>query len=138
MPRTLKGEAMPLMQNPPALGAPTSIEEAKALGPVTAGQLVVAPLTPINGPIDGKPGDFVAGVLKGFWESPTIKALRNAVATAVGLGIGVVTTQIIVAQGNLWDVNWQVTQKAAIAVVAFSLATAYAAWWKKHDNDPVQ
>jgi hypothetical protein len=134
MPKTLKDE-LSMVVTPTA---PTTIDEAKAIGPVTAGQMVSAPLMPISGPIPGKSGDFVAGVLKNFWQSPTIKAIRNAVIGAVGLGLFGFAAQIIAVSGDFTQINWQTTQKLFIGSVAFTLASAYAAWWKNHDNDPVK
>lgn len=121
---------------PPTV-APTTIREALAAG-ATAGTPLVAPLSPKSGPIPGKSGDLVVNVLKGFWESPTIIALRRAVGTAIGLALMAISGQVMAANGDLAQVNWETTQKIAIAAAAFSLATAYAAWWKKHDNDPVK
>jgi hypothetical protein len=116
---------------------PTTIREALAAGAV-AGTPLTAPLSPKSGPIPGKPGDLVVGVLKGFWESPTIIALRRAVGTAIGLALMAISGQVMAANGDLSQVNWDTTQKIAIAAGAFSLASAYAAWWKKRDNDPVK
>lgn len=116
---------------------PTNITEALAQG-AKAGDLVVAPLSPKRGEIPGQPGDLVAGVLKNFWDSPTIIALRRAVGTAIGLALLAVAGQVMAANGDLTSVNWETTQKIAIAAGAFSLASAYAAWWKRNDNDPVK
>lgn len=129
----------PITQNPPAPAPPTTIEEAKAAGiAVAPGVALVAPLSPKSGPIAGEAGTFVVTVVKAFWDSPTIKAIRAAVLTALGLALLVFATQIISSNGNLSNVNWDTTEKAAIAAAAFSLASAYAAWWKRKDNDPVK
>jgi hypothetical protein len=125
--------------DPAQAPSPTNLVEAKEQGiPIGPGTQITAPLAPKSGPVPGKSGDFVVGVLKDFWESPTIKALRNAVVTAVGLGVLAVVGQVLAANGDLWAVNWQTTQKIAIAATAFSLASAYAAWWKRKDNDPIK
>ena len=126
---------MPLIQN---ASAPTTIDEAKTQGVAVAGAQFMAPLGPKSGAIDLPAGSFVIGVVKNLWDSPTIKALRNAAATACGLAVGVFVVQVLAVNGDLWAINYQTTEKAAIAAAAFSLASAYAAWWKAHDNDPLK
>jgi hypothetical protein len=125
----------PLVQNPPA---PTTIEEARAQGLAVAGASISAPLAPKRGPIAGEAGTFVVTVLKDFWKSATIVALRNAVGAAIGIALFGVAMQIVSVNGDLSQINWQTTQKLAIGAIAFSLASAYAAWWKRRDNDPVK
>lgn len=127
--------------------APTTIQAALAGGAVP-GTILAAPLAPSSGPIPGPepvagtkdtPGrqQLVVVAVQSFWQSKTVKALRNAVGYAIGLALLVVAVQIVSAGGDLWDVNWQTTQKAAIAAGAFSLASAYAAYWKNRDNNPI-
>lgn len=137
MPRTL--------HDPPGiLPVPTTIDEAKAAHltatgeALTPGTLLLAPLATKRGPLAGEAGSLVVTVVKDFWDSPTIKALRAAVGTALGLSLLAVSGQVMAASGDLAAVNWQTTQKIAIAAGAFSLASAYAAWWKRRDNDPVK
>lgn len=129
----------PVVPPPPAPVAPvlSSIQDAKAAGAVE-GTILSAPLAPASGPVNGKPESLVVVTLKTFWQSATIKALKNAVLTAIGLAFGVVATQIVVAGGAVSNIDWNVTLNAAIAAAAFSIASAYAAWWKKHDNNVVQ
>ena len=126
---------------------PTTIQEARADGAV-AGTMLAAPLAPASGPIDvpdpvATKGDVVGKeplvvvTVKAFWESATIKALRNAAATAIGLALLVIAAQVVSTGGDVWTINWQTTEKAAIAAAAFSLASGYAAWWKSRDNNPV-
>lgn len=138
---------------------PATIQDARAAGAVP-GTMLAAPLAPSTGPITVGVADVVPAktetkpdgttittpaqepmvvvTVKRLWDSPTIKALRNAVAGAVGLALLVVAVQIVAENGSIWAINWQTTQKAAIAASAFSLASAYAAWWKRHDNNAVQ
>jgi hypothetical protein len=127
----------PLVQNPP-VPAPTSIEEAKGIAGFGPGTAITAPMSPKSGPIAGVAGSFVVTVIKDFWQSPTIKAIRNAVFAAVGIALFGVAMQVVSVNGDLGQINWQTTQKLAIGAVAFSLASAYAAWWKRKDNDPVK
>lgn len=128
---------IPINQPPKQPESPKTITEAIAQG-LKAGDPVTAPLTPKRGTIEGQPGDLVVGVLKDFWESPTIIALRRGIATALGLALLAISGQVMAANGDLSAVNWETTQKVAIAAGAFSLASAYAAWWKRNDNDPVK
>jgi hypothetical protein len=138
---------IPLPKPQVVSGAPTTIQEARAGGAVV-GTILAAPLAPASGPIDvPKPvattddmigrEPLVVVTVKAFWQSATIKALRNAVLTALGIALGIVAAQIIVAQGDIWEINWQTTEKAAIAAAAFSLASGYAAWWRAKDNNAV-
>ena len=128
---------------------PTTIQDAKADGAVS-GTLLMAPLAPATGPITvgvaepvraggGRAAQepMVVVVVKSFWDSPTIKGLRNAVATAVSLAVGIIVVQIMAVNGDITQINWHTTQKAAIGAAAFSLASAYAAWLKRNDNNPV-
>jgi hypothetical protein len=127
------------MQNPVALAGdpPATIQEAKAAGAVE-GTVLQAPLAPATGPIAGAPESLVVVTVKSFWASATVKALRNAVATAIGLALLIVAAQIVSANGDVSTINWETTQKAAIAAAAFSLASGYAAWWKSRDNNAVK
>jgi hypothetical protein len=129
---------MPLTQNPPAPAAPTTIDEAKAQGLAVTGTQFMAPLASSSGAIDHPSGSLVVTVVKGFWESPTIKAIWHVVAGAVGLAILGVAGQIMAASGDITAMNWQTTEKIFIGTLAFALASAYAAWWKTKDNDPVK
>lgn len=144
---------------PDGTAAPTTIQEARASGAVE-GTMLSAPLAPATGPItvgvapvvpattETLPNGtilitpaqepLVVVAVKRLWDSPTIQALRNAVLTACGLAVAVVALQIITANGDLWAINWQTTQKAAIAAAAFSLASGYAAIWKRKDNNAIQ
>lgn len=144
MPRTMKRKAPP---DPPAplpaepatvIMQPTNIAEARELGLAVVGTPITAPLAPKEGAIPGKSGDFVTTVLKNFWESPTIQKLRNAVGLAILLALGVIAVDVIEANGDVKKIDWNVTSNAAIAAGAFSLASGYAAWLKKRDNDPVK
>lgn len=132
-------EAVTAPMTPAAPPPPATIDEARDQGLAVTGTSIAAPLAPKKGPIPNtESGHLVVTVVKDFWESPTIKAIRNAVITAVGLAVLVVAVQVVAVQGDLSQVNWQTTQKAAIAAAAFSLASGYAAWWKKRDNDPIK
>ena len=124
-------EVSPL--SPPA---PATIQAAKEAG-ATAGTVLSAPLAPASGPIAGQPESLVVTVLKGFWQSPTVKAARNAIIGATSAAVAVLGVQILAANGDIFSVNWQTTEKAAIAALAFNLATAYMTWWKTRDNNPV-
>lgn len=132
----------------PTLDAtPTTIQQAKAQG-AKAGDFLSAPLAPAGGPIPvdeapiARKGDepgrepMVVVAVKAFWQSPTIKGLRNAVVTACGVAALVVAVQIISVNGDISKIDLQTTEKAAIGALAFSLASAYAAWWKRRDNNP--
>jgi hypothetical protein len=132
----------------PDIPQPATIQDARA-GGATTGTLLSAPLAPATGPIDvpepvaakgGTPGaePMVVVVVKKFWQSATIKALRNAVGVAVGAALLVVALQVVSVSGDVAQINWQTTQKAAIGAAAFSIAAAYAAWWKSRDNNPVK
>jgi hypothetical protein len=126
-------------KTPPAPVAATfaTIQDARQAGAVT-GTMLAAPLAPATGPIVGAPESIVVVTVKKFWSSPTIVALRNAVGVAVGGAFLLITSQVIEASGDLSKINWQTTQKLAIGAVAFSLASAYAAWWKTRDNNAVK
>lgn len=127
---------------------PATIQDAKAGGAV-AGTMLSAPLAPSTGPIDtpiqpvARKGDepgrepMVVVAVKSLWQSATVKALRAAVMTACGLAVLIVAAQIISANGDIWAINWQTTQKAAIGAGMFSLASAFAGWWKVHDNNAI-
>ena len=129
----------PLTQNPSVSPLPTTVAEAQAQGIVVGpGTPITAPLAPQKGPVQGEAGTFVVGVLKNFWQSPTIVAIRNAVLAAFSIAILGLAMQVVSVNGDLWQINWQTTQKLFIGAVAFSLASAYAAWWKRHDNDPIK
>jgi hypothetical protein len=123
---------------PQPVPSPATIDEARAQGLAIQGQMISAPLTAKSGDIQLPPGSFVVTVVKGFWQSPTIVAIRNAVFAAVGLALLGVAGQVMAANGDLSQINWQNTQKIAIGTICFALASAYAAWWKKRDNDPTQ
>lgn len=122
----------------PVVPAPANIEDAKALANFGPGTPITAPMAPKNGPLAGEAGSLVVTVVKNFWDSPTIKAIRNAVAAAFGIALFGVAMQVVSVNGDLGQINWQTTQKLFIGAVAFSLASAYAAWWKRRDNDPIK
>ena len=136
-----KGVPVPLISTvppTPVVPAPATIEDARSAGLAVAGTQLAAPLSPKNGPIVGEAGSLVVTVVKNFWQSPTIVAIKNAVYAAVGIALFGVAMQVVGVNGDLAQINWQTTQKLAIGAAAFSLASAYAAWWKRHDNDPVK
>jgi hypothetical protein len=130
----------------PSFLAPTyaTIQIARAEYMDTTGKDLVegtpltAPLAPASGPIAGAPESLVVVTVKKFWQSPTIVALRNAVGVAVGGAMLLVAAQVVGVNGDLSQINWQTTQKLAIGAIAFSLASAYAAWWKTRDNNPTK
>ena len=134
----------PLMSTPiqpstaTVVPSPVTMDAAKSQGLAVSGTMMAAPLAPKSGQIPGESGSLVVTVVKNFWESPTIKAIRNVVIGAVGLAFFGVAAQIMAVNGDLMQVNWQTTEKIAIGTIAFSLASAYAAWWKTRDNDPVK
>lgn len=128
----------PLVQNPPPVPAPATIDDAKAIAGFGAGTPVTAPMSAKTGPLAGAAGSLVVTVVKNFWESPTIIAIKNAVLAAVGVALFGVAMQIASVKGDLGQINWQTMQKLFIGAVAFSLASAYAAWWKRRDNDPIK
>lgn len=127
-----------LVQNPPPVPAPATIAEAKAIPGFGEGTPVTAPMSPKSGPLEGAAGSLVVTVIKNFWQSPTIIALRNAVITAVGLAFFGVAMQVVSVNGDFSKIDLQTTEKLFIGSVAFTLASAYAAWWKRKDNDPVK
>ena len=134
----LKGGKAALVQNPPTPPAPTTIAEARAAIPNLApGATLTAPLAPATGPLNVQPEALIVVVAKNFWQNATVVALRNAVFAAIGLAVFGVAMQHVSANGDLTQVNWQTTQKLAIGTVAFSLASAYASWWRRRDNNAV-
>lgn len=114
-----------------------TIQDARKAGAET-GTMLSAPLAPASGTITGAPESLVVVTVKSFWNSPTIIALRNAVVAAVGLAVFGFAGQVMAANGDLAQINWETTQKIAIGTVAFSLASAYAAWWRGRDNNATQ
>lgn len=108
------------------------------MGLAVTGQPITAPLVSSKGPVDAASGAFVVTVLKNFWESPTIVAIKQAVYAAIGIALFGVAMQVVNVNGDLSQINWETTQKLAIGAIAFSLASAYAAWWKRRDNDPIK
>lgn len=137
-PPTFKAPDPPRPTPGPPPEPPKTLDEARAQGVAAPGLVVVAPLAPKTGPIPGKPGDFVGTVLKSFWDSPTIKSLRNAIVLAILVGGGIVASEIIKVKGNWEAMDWHVTLDAAGAAALLSLAFGYAAWLKVRDNDPVK
>jgi hypothetical protein len=128
----------PLVQNPPPVPAPATIEDAKALPGFGEGTPITAPMSAKTGPLSGAAGSLVVTVVKDFWKSPTIIGIKNAVLAAVGIALFGVAMQVVSVNGDLSKIDLQTTQKLFIGAVAFSLASAYAAWWKRRDNDPVK
>jgi hypothetical protein len=114
-----------------------TIQDARKAG-AEEGTMLAAPLAPAVGAIQGAPESIVVVTVKSFWNSPTIIAIRNAVIGAVGLALLGVAGQVMASNGDLSQINWQTTQKIAIGTVCFSLASAYAAWWKARDNNAVK
>lgn len=138
-PRKAKKEApVPLVLNAPSVPPPTTIDEARAANPNLApGAQLTAPLAAASGPIDVQPESLVVVVAKNFWQNATVVAIRNAALAAIGLALFSIAMQVVAANGDLSQVNWQTTQKVAIGTVSFSLASAYAAWWRRRDNNAV-
>lgn len=131
---------MPLTSTPPvaSVPAPATITDAKAIPGFGSGTPVTAPMSSKTGPLAGAAGSLVVTVIKNFWQSPTIIAIRNAVFAAVGLGFFGFAMQVVSVNGDFSKIDFQTTEKLFIGTVAFTLASAYAAWWKRHDNDPVK
>lgn len=122
----------------PNVPAPATLAEAKALPGFGEGTVIAAPMSAKTGPLSGAAGSLVVTVVKDFWQSPTIKAIRAAVIAAIGIALFGVAMQIVSVNGDLSKIDLQTTEKLFIGAVAFSLASAYAAWWKRRDNDPVK
>ncbi len=134
----------PLMQNPPQTPAPTNIEQAKAQGLAVAGTQLLAPLSPKSGPIPGKSGDLVVGVLKDFWESKTVIAAKRIIVSALLAVVAVILAQCGLAWTagkSLLDpgaIDWRLTERLAEIAAGGIISSAFFAWYKKRDNDPVK
>jgi hypothetical protein len=76
-------------------------------------------------------------VVQSFWQSATIKAFRNMIGGAFGAVLLFVAAQIVAA-GGVFGVDWSKTWHAAVNAGCVALALAFAAWWKAHDNNPVE
>lgn len=120
-----------------------TIQEAKKAG-VVVGDVTAAPLAPQKGPIDAPPESMVVVVVKKFWDSPTIKAARNVMATAVIAVLGVFATACMKVWGaghsifEAGQIDWRATEVSAEVAAGLIIGAAILAWKKVKDNNPIQ
>lgn len=143
---------MKIMAEPGHFGAPVmppvptggfaTIQEARASG-VNPGDAVTAVLAPATGGFNARPESLVATTVKAFWQSPTIKAARRIILSAIGAVVLVVGNAFI----NVWSVgksltdagaiDWRATERTAEIAAGTILVAAVMAWFRVHDNNVV-
>ncbi len=146
----------PMKLPPRDILTPTTIQEARADG-AQPGTMISAPLAPATGPIVvGVPQvvradtgrlaqePMVVVTVKAFWDSPTIKAARAIIFSAILAVLAVLFTTF----AGVWTsghsifepgvINWRATEVASEIAAGTILATAFFAYLKRRDNNPVQ
>jgi hypothetical protein len=144
--------ADPATPNPNPTGDPafvvntvlhSTIQEAKAAGAVE-GTMLAAPLAPSTGPINAPAESMVVVAVKKFKDSPTYKAIRAVVLSAVAV-VGITFGNAIL---NVWSsgksvfdagaIDWRATERVAEIAAGPVLIAGLMALMKKKDNNPVQ
>lgn len=138
------GADMPLLTTKQFIvPAPETIQEARAAGAVP-GTMLSAPLAAAKGPIDLPAESLVVVTVKKFWDSPTAKAIKGVLITAVAavslaLGATFLTTwsngRSIFEKGA---VDWRKTEIACEVAGGGVIVAALMGWARKRDNNPVQ
>lgn len=122
----------------PVLG---SIQEAKASGAVE-GTLLVAPLAPSKGPIEGPAESLVVVTVKNFFDTPTWKAVRTVFQGAgfiMLLTFGNALLNVWTSDKSIFDkgaIDWRATERVAEITAGPVLVGGLMMLMKKKDNNP--
>lgn len=121
--------------DPMKLRAATSVADM----PDGVGSVVAAVVAPKEGAINVRPGTPVVLVAKRFWDSPTIKKLRNAMALAWGAFAGYVVFNVLISGGpfELTAAQWLALLRDGTYPALLTVAGVYGISLKVKDNDPV-
>jgi hypothetical protein len=120
---------------------PSTIQEAKAAGAVE-GTLLVAPLAPSKGPIEGPAESMVVVTVKNFFDTPTWKAVRTvfqAAGLVMFLTFGNALLNVWTAGKSVFDkgaVDWRATERVAEIATGPVLVAGLMALMKRKDNNP--
>lgn len=121
----------------------STIQEARAAGAVE-GTILSAPLAPSKGPIDGKAESLVVVTVKNFKDSPTYKAIRAVVLSAVaivGITFGNAILNVWASGKSVFDANaidWRATERIAEIAAGPVLVAGLMGLMKYKDNNPVK
>ena len=132
---------VPPVPAPALIAAPATIQAALA-GGAEPGTMLSAPLAPAKGPIDAKAESLVTVTVKNFFDTPTWKAIRTVLQSALGLvllSIGGTFMATWSAGKSIFDagaVNWRAVEIACEISGGGAIVTAVMAWAKKTDNNP--
>lgn len=121
----------------------STIQEARAAGAVE-GTMLAAPLAPSKGPIDAPAESMVVVAVKRFKDSPTYKAVRAVILSAVavvGITFGNAILNVWASGKSVFDegaIDWKATERVAEIAAGPVLVAGLMALMKKKDNNPVQ
>jgi hypothetical protein len=120
-----------------------TIQDAKADG-AEEGTILAAPLAPAQGPITGPPESLVVVTVKSFWNTPTWKAVRAVILSAVAVVCITFGNAIL----NVWSsgksvfdagaIDWKATERVAELAAGPILVAGLMGLMKRKDNNPVQ
>ena len=121
----------------------STIQEAVAAGAVE-GTMLAAPLAPSKGPIDAPAESMVVVAVKKFKDSPTYKAVRAVILSAlavVGITFGNAILNVWSSNKSVFDsgaIDWRTTERVAEIAAGPILIAGLMALMKKKDNNPVK
>ena len=124
------------MPNPdPMSGVAVSTSDLR--DPATGEKLfaVKAAIAPAAGPIDVPADTPVVTVVRAFWDSPTIRAIRAMVIAAFSAA-SLAALYLVWTAGNIKKVDWSAVAFAFENAFVIGLAGLLFAWLKTRDNNP--